>query len=80
MFPSLIKSSSGSPILVIARDFDHEPQVGLDHLLAGFFVAFLDARRKLDFLLRRQEFDLPDFAQIKFDRRVAVVGRAFPVG
>jgi hypothetical protein len=29
--------------LVIAGDFHDEPEVGLDHLFAGLFVAFFDA-------------------------------------
>ena len=39
----------------------------------------LDARRQFDFLLRRQELDLPDLAQVELDGGVAVVAGAFPL-
>jgi hypothetical protein len=63
--------------LVIARDFDDQAQVGLDHLFARLFVALLDAGGQFDFLLGREQFDLADFAQVKLDGRVAVVTFAF---
>ena len=59
--------------LVIAGDFHDEPQVGLDHLFARLFVALFDARGQVNFLLRRQQFHLADFAQVKLDGGVAVV-------
>ena len=78
MFPSLIKSSSGRPMpFVIVGDLYHEPQVGLDHLLAGFLVALLDLGREFDFLLRREQLHLADLAQIQFDGGIAVVAGAF---
>ena len=58
---------------VVAGDLHHQAQVGLDHLLAGLLVALLDAGGQLDFLLRRQQFDLADLAQVKLDGRVAVI-------
>ena len=67
-----------SDAVVIARDFYDQAEVGLDHQLARFFVALFNARGQLDFLLRREQFHLPDFAQVKFDGRVAVVSRTFP--
>ena len=66
-------------ILVIVGDFDHQAQVGLDHLFARFFVALFDAGGQFDFLLRGQQFDLADFAQIKLDGRIAVVGQSIPI-
>src|ERR1039458_6783421 len=67
-----------SDAIVIARDFYDQAEVGLDHQLARFFVALFNARGQLDFLLRREQFHLPDFAQVKFDGRVAVVSRTIP--
>ena len=65
---------------VIAGDFHDEAQVGLDHQFARLFVALLDARGQFDFLLRREQFHLADFAQVKLDGRVAVVTLGFPAG
>ena len=62
-----------SKIFIIVRNFDDDAQIGFDHLLARFFVAFFNAGCEFDFLLRREEFDLADFAEVKFDRRFAVV-------
>ena len=39
---------------------------------------FLDPGRQFDFLLRRQQLDLADLAQVKLDGRVAVISRALP--
>ena len=58
------------------RDLDDQPQVGLDHLLARFLVAFLDAGGQFDFLLGREQFHLADFAKVKFDGGIAIIGRA----
>src|SRR5439155_11927472 len=52
---------------VIVRDFDHEAQVGLDHLGPGLLVAALDACGQFDFLLGSQQGDLPDFPQVNLD-------------
>ena len=60
-------------VLIVAGDLDHQAQIGLDHLLAGLFVALFDAGGQLDFLLRRQQLDLADFAQIKLDGGIAIV-------
>jgi hypothetical protein len=42
-------------------------------VFAGFFVTLLDARGEFDFLLRREQFHLADFPQVKPDGGVAVV-------
>src|SRR6266568_5293900 len=62
---------------IIVSDLDHQPQIGLDHLLARLFVALLDAGGQLDLLLGGEQLDLADFAQVKLDRRVAIVSGAF---
>ena len=81
MLPSLIRSSSGRPIaFVIVGDLDHQAQVGLDHLLARFLVALLDARGQFDLLLRREQLDLPDLAQVELDGRVAVIAAPLAAG
>ena len=64
---------------VIARNFHDEAQIGLDHLLARLFVALLDFGGEFNFLLRREQFHLADFAQVKLDGRVAVVAAGFAV-
>ena len=52
-------------ILIIARDLYHEPQVGFDHTLARFLIAAFDSFRERYFLVRRQQFNFADFAQVK---------------
>ena len=77
MLPSLIKiEQRQADALVVAGDLDDQAQVGLDHLLAGLLVAFLDARGQLDLLLRGQQLDLADLAQVKLDGGVAVISRS----
>ena len=56
------------------RDLDDEAQVGANHQGARFAVALLDLRRQLNFLLRGEERDLPDLAQINFDSGIAIFG------
>ena len=63
--------------LVVAGDFHDQAQVGLDHVFARFFVALLDPGGEFNFLLRREQFHLADFAQIKADGRVAVMPFGF---
>src|SRR5437667_671975 len=75
-FADQIQQRQADPF-IIAGDFYDEPQVGLDHLFARSFIAFLDASRQFDLLLRRQEFDLTDLTQVEFDGSVAVITRAF---
>ncbi len=65
---------------VVAGDLHDQAQVGLDHLLARLLVALLDARGQFDFLLRREQFDLADFAQVKLDGGVAVVAGSLSLG
>ena len=70
----------GQPeVLVIMGDFDHQAQIGLDHLFPRLLVAFSDARRQHNLLLRGQELDLADFAQVKLDRRLAVIRLPVPI-
>ena len=45
-------------------------------MFSGFFVAFLDASSQFDFFLGREKFYLTDFAKVKLDGGVTVVGAA----
>ena len=77
MLPSLIKvEQRQADAFVIAGDLHDQAQVGLDHVLARLFVALLDPGGEFDFLLRREQFHLADFAEVKLDGGVAVVGGA----
>jgi len=67
-------------ILVFARDFDDEAQVGLDHPFAGFLVALLDARGQLILLLDGEQRGLADFAQIEVEGGVAVIRQPLVLG
>ena len=60
---------------VALRDRHDEPQVGLDHVLLGRHVAALDALRERDLLLRRQQRDAPDGAQVQTQRVQARLDR-----
>jgi hypothetical protein len=50
---------------VIAGDLHDQAQVGLDHLLAGFLIAFTYAFGQMQFLFGTQQFGLSDLLQIK---------------
>lgn len=60
-------------VLVIAGDFDDQAEVGLDHVFAGAEVAGLDTGGEGDFLLRSEQGDLADLAQIQSVGGVPVV-------
>ena len=75
-FADQIQQRQADP-LVVPGDLHDQPQIGLDHLLAGLFVALFDPGGQFDFLFRCEEFDLADFPQIQLDGRVTVVARSF---
>ena len=54
------------------RDLDDQTQIRADHQGTRFFVALLDAGRQRDLVLRGQERDLTDLAQVDFDSSIAV--------
>ena len=59
---------------IVPRNFYDQPKVGFDHLLSRLFVAVLDSRSEFDFLLRRQQLYLSDFAKIELEGRASIIG------
>ena len=53
-------------------DLYHEPQVRADHELPGLAIAFLDFRSQVDFLIRREQGNLPDLSQVNFYSSIAI--------
>src|SRR5262245_1040301 len=53
---------------IALRDRDDEPEVRLDHVLLRRDVAALDELRERDLLVRGEERDLPDLAEIEAQR------------
>ena len=59
-------------VRVVMRDLYDQTQIRANHQRARFAVAPLDLRRQGNLLLRRQERDLPDLAQINFNSGIAI--------
>jgi len=57
---------------VIVRNLHNQSQVGPDHERARLAIALLDLGSELDLLLRSQERDLPDLAQIDLYTTIAI--------
>jgi hypothetical protein len=54
--------------LILLRDRDDQPQVGVDHPLLGVEVAALDGARELDLLVRRQQPVAADLVEEQLQR------------
>src|SRR2546428_10375072 len=54
------------------RDLDHQAQIRPDHQGARFAIALLNLRGQLDLLLRSQQRDLPDLAQVNLNSGIAI--------
>ena len=54
-----------SQAVIGACDFNHQPQVRLDHVFARLPVTAVDSFGERDLLLRSQQFHLADFAEIE---------------
>src|SRR5262249_46459824 len=51
---------------IIVGNLDHESQIGANHERARLSIASFDLGRELNLLLRGQERDLPNLAQVNF--------------
>jgi hypothetical protein len=65
---------------IIARDFHHQPQVGLDHLLAGFLVPLLDLAPPVRSPPAASAALPGQSLQVQLDGGVPVVAASFPPG
>src|SRR5215471_4617120 len=54
------------------RDLDDQTQVGSDHQRARLAIPLFDLSRQLDLLLRSQQRDLTDFAQVNLYSCIAI--------
>src|ERR1700756_5260417 len=54
------------------RNLDHQAQIGPDHQSARFAIALLNFSGQLDLLLRSQQRDLPDLAQVNLNSGIAI--------
>ena len=59
-------------VFVLAGDFDHEAEVGADHVLASGGIAALDALGERDLFRNGQERHLPCFAHVDGEQRVLI--------
>jgi hypothetical protein len=60
-------------VLVIARNLDHQPEVGGDHLFARPLIVPLDTSGQFEFFFPREQFDLSNLAKIQL-QCIAVPG------
>ena len=68
-----------SVTFVIMGDLNHQPEVGLDHLLTRLLVALFDPGSQFDLLIGGEEFHLANLAQVELDSRVGVVAAAVAI-
>src|SRR5438876_9501580 len=54
------------------RDLNNQAQIGSDHQRSRLAIALLDLRGQLDLLLRSQQRDLPDLAQVNLNSCIAI--------
>src|SRR5215468_7409441 len=54
------------------RDLDDQTQIGPDHQSARLAIPLLDLSGQLDLLLRSQQRDLPDLAQVNLYSCIAI--------
>src|SRR4029077_16012779 len=59
-------------VCVVMRDLDDQTQVGPDHQSARLAVTLFDLSGQLNLLLRSQERDLPDLAQVNLNSCIAI--------
>src|SRR5437016_13727471 len=55
------------------RDLDDQAQVRTNHQRPRFAITFFNFRCQLDLLLRSQEGDLPDLAQVNLNSGIAIL-------
>src|SRR5260370_38875566 len=77
MFPSEIKSRSGSPkIRVVASDLNDQSEVCFDHPSPSLLVSLLNACGQLNLLLRSQQRSLADLSKVNLNARLRIVSHA----
>src|SRR6266480_8084558 len=54
------------------RDFYHQAQIRSDHQGSRFAIALLDLRGQFDLLVRSQQWDLPNLAQVNLNSGIAI--------
>src|SRR5437879_12437166 len=54
------------------RNLYHQTQIGPDHQGTCFAITLLNLRGQLDLLLRSQQRDLPDLAQVNLNSGIAI--------
>ena len=54
------------------RNLDDQAQIGADHQGPRLAIALLDFRGQLNLLLRSQQRDLPDFAEVDLNTGIAI--------
>src|SRR5438552_3388730 len=59
-------------IRVVMRDLDDQAQIRPDHERPGLAIALLDFRGQLDLLVRSQQGNLPDLAQVNLTSSIAI--------
>src|SRR5437899_11320959 len=59
-------------IRVVMRDLYDQAQIRPDHQRSRLSVALLDFRGQLDFLVRSQQWDLPDLAEVNLNSGIAI--------